>query len=347
MKFEAVTIKDIAKALGISTSTVSRALRDSYEISTETKQLVLECAERLNYKPNPVALGLKERRTRSIGIIVCEIANPFFSQVINGIESVAYDKGYNVIITQSHESYEREVAALQFLSSRSIDGLLVSVSTETNDFTHFKELNDKGLPIVFFDRITNAINTHTVILDNFKAAYDTTEHLIQNGYTRIAALANSEFLSITNERMAGYYDALQHYNIKPEEGLVSHCFYSGLDTSEIDDAINKFFSLKKRPDAIICFSDKLTTGTLRSLKRRGQRIPNDIGLAGFLNTDFAELFDPPLTVVKQPAMEMGKDSTELLLQLIESKRPIQNFEKRLLSPQLIIRNSSAPRKKSY
>ncbi|HSC53338.1 MAG TPA: LacI family DNA-binding transcriptional regulator [Phnomibacter sp.] len=346
MKFEAVTIKDIAKALGISTSTVSRALRDSYEISTETKQLVLECAERLNYKPNPVALGLKERRTRSIGIIVCEIANPFFSQVINGIESIAYDKGYNVIITQSHESYEREVEALQFLSSRSIDGLLVSASTETNDFSHFKELSDKGLPIVFFDRITNAINTHTVMLDNFKAAYLATEHLIQNGYTRIGAIANSEFLSITNERMAGYYEALQHHNIVPDEGLVSHCFYSGLDASEIDDAINKFFASKKRPDAIVCFSDKLTIGALSSLKRRGIKVPDEIAMAGFLNYTFAELLDPPLSVIVQPALEMGRDATELLLQLIESKRPIQTFEKRLLAPQLIVRSSSLPKKKS-
>ena len=131
MKFEAVTIKDIAKALGISTSTVSRALRDSHEISAETKQLVLDCAEKLNYKPNPIALSLKEKRSRSIGVVVCEIANTFFSQVINGIESIAYDRGYNVIVSQSRESYDREVIDLQFLASRSVDGVLISLSTET------------------------------------------------------------------------------------------------------------------------------------------------------------------------------------------------------------------------
>src|SRR6185436_16584031 len=164
MKFEAVTIKDIAKALGISTSTVSRALRDSHEISPETKQLVLECAEKLNYRPNPIALSLKERRSRSIGVVVCEIANSFFSQVINGIESVAYDRGYNVIISQSRESYEREVMDLQYLASRSVDGLLISVSTETNDISHLKALHDKSLPIVFFDRVSDAIATHSVIV---------------------------------------------------------------------------------------------------------------------------------------------------------------------------------------
>ena len=188
MKFEAVTIKDIARALGISTSTVSRALRDSYEISPETKQLVLDCAEKLNYRPNPIALSLKERRSRSIGVVVCEIANNFFSQVINGIESIAYDKGYNVIISQSRESYDREVIDLQYLASRSVDGLLISLSTETNDLSHLKALHAKGFPIVFFDRITEEINTHKVIVDNFKGAYDATEHLIRNGHKRIAVI---------------------------------------------------------------------------------------------------------------------------------------------------------------
>jgi len=340
MKFEAATIKDIAKALGVSTSTVSRALRDSYEISAETKQLVMECAERLNYKPNPMALALKERKTRSIGIIVCEIANPFFSQVINGIESIAYDKGYNVIITQSHESYEREVADLQFLSSRSIDGLLVSVSTETNDFSHFNDLHQKGLPIVFFDRITTEINTHMVILDNFKGSYEATEQLIQGGYRNIAALASSEYLSITSERMAGYLEALKHHGITPDNKMIAHCFYGGVDEGEVVTAINQFFSQKSKPDAIICFGDKLTIGCLKTLKRRGLKIPEEIALSGFLNTDHAEFFDPPLTVVRQPAFEMGKASTELLLQLIESKRKIQDFERRMLAPQLIVRNSS-------
>ena len=188
MKFEAVTIKDIAKALGISTSTVSRALRDSYEISAETKELVLECAEKLNYKPNPIALMLKEKRSRSIGVVVCEIANNFFSQVINGIESVAYDKGYSVIITHSNESFEREIMNLHSLSSRSVDGLLVSLSTETHDLNLLDSLHKKGLPIVLFDRVSDEIETHKVVVDNFKGAYEATEHLIKNGYKRIAAI---------------------------------------------------------------------------------------------------------------------------------------------------------------
>src|SRR4029078_12606151 len=155
MKFEAVTIKDIAKALGLSTSTVSRALRDSYEISPETKKLVLEYAEKINYHPNPIALSLKERRSRSIGVIVSEIANSFFSQAIDGIESIAYKNGYNVIISQSRESAEREQSNLNYLTSRSIDGILVSVSAESKDFSNFRELYERGVPIVFFDRVVN------------------------------------------------------------------------------------------------------------------------------------------------------------------------------------------------
>jgi DNA-binding LacI/PurR family transcriptional regulator len=343
MKFEAVTIKDIAKALGISTSTVSRALRDSYEISPETKQLVLDCAEKLNYRPNPIALSLKERKSRSIGVVVCEIANNFFSQVINGIESIAYDRGYNVIISQTRESYEREVMDLQYLASRSVDGLLISLSTETNDLTHLKGLHAKGLPIVFFDRITEEINTHKVIVDNFKGAFEATEHLINNGHRRIAVISNSEFLSITHERVAGYREAFIRNGIQIDEDYVQHCFYGGMIFEEIEDAVNKLFTLRNKPEAIFTTSDKLTTGCLKTLKRRGLKVPHDVSLVGFSNSDIAELIDPPLTVVRQPAYEMGKDATDLLLQLIDSKRPVKEFERRVLTPELQIRESSVKR----
>jgi DNA-binding LacI/PurR family transcriptional regulator len=340
MKFEAVTIKDIAKALGISTSTVSRALRDSYEISPETKKLVLECAEKLNYRPNPIALSLKEKRSRSIGVVVCEIANSFFSQVINGIESIAYDKGYNVIISQSNESYEREMMDLQYLASRSVDGLLISLSTETNDFSHIRAMHERGLPIVFFDRISDELQTHSVIVDNFRGAYEATEHLIRNGFTKIAAIANSEFLSITTERLAGYKEALIKHGMPVHDSYIKHCFYGGMIFSEIEDAVNKLFTLDDKPDAIFTTSDKLTTGCLKTLRRRGLRVPDDVGLAGFSNSDLTELLNPSLTVVRQPAFEMGKAAIELLLQLIESKRPVTQFEKRILTPELRIGESS-------
>jgi DNA-binding LacI/PurR family transcriptional regulator len=340
MKFEAVTIKDIAKALGLSTSTVSRALRDSYEISPETKKLVLEYAAKINYHPNPIALSLKERRSRSIGVIVIEIANSFFSQTIDGIESIAYSKGYNVIISQSRESFDREAINLNYLTSRSIDGLIVSVSAETRDFSNFKELHERGMPIVFFDRIVNEINTHKVIVDNYKGAYEATAKLIEEGCENIAAITNTEILSITRERLAGYKAALADHHIKEKESLIKFCPHGGLVLAEIDEAMTELLNMPVRPDAILALSDKLTTGCLRVLKEKKLRVPEDMGLFGFSNSDITELIAPPLSIIKQPAFEMGEIATTLLLQLIESKHPVTDFETRVLAPQLIIRESS-------
>lgn len=340
MKFEAVTIKDIARALGLSTSTVSRALRDSYEISLETKKLVLEYAQKINYHPNPIALSLKERRSRSIGVIVCEIANSYFSQIINGIESIAYSKGYNVIIGQSRESEEREMLNLQYLTSRSIDGLIISVSVETKDFAYFRELHDRGMPIVFFDRIVEELQTHKVIVDNYKGAYDATLHLIRNGYRNIATLSNAPVLSISRERLAGYKAALQDNGLGVKDEMIKYCLHGGMILEEVETAMNELLSLKKKPDAIIAAADKLTTGCLRIMKAKGLKVPDDIALVGFSNTDLTDLMDPPLSVIRQPAFEMGEIATELLLQLIESKRPVTDFETRVLSTELLVRDST-------
>jgi LacI family transcriptional regulator len=347
MKFEALTIKDIAKALGLSTSTVSRALRDSYEISPETKKLVLEYAEKNNYHPNPIALSLKEKRSRSIGVIVCEIANSFFSQVINGVESIAYDNGYNVIIAQSRESFQREMLNLQYLTSRSIDGLIISVSAETKDFSYFKELHEKGMPIVFFDRIVDEIKTHKVIVDNYKGAYEATAHLISNGYKNIAALINAAALSISKERLAGYKAALTDGGLKINDSMIKYCSHGGMIADEVETAVNDLLGLKQVPDAIIAGADKLTTGCFRILKAKGIRIPGDIALVGFSNTDLTELLDPPLSVIRQPAFEMGEIATDLLLKLIESKKPVADFETKILSAELLIRESTKSRKKQF
>ena len=339
MKFEAVTIKDIAKALGLSTSTVSRALRDSYEISPETKKLVLEYAEKIKYHPNPIALSLKERRSRSIGVIVAEIANCFFSQAIDGIESIAYKNGYNVIISQSRESYDREVINLNYLTSRSIDGLIVSVAAETKDFSNFKELHERGMPIVFFDRIVNEINTYKVTIDNYQGAYNATSHLLENGNTHIATVSNNEILSITKDRLAGYKAALADYGIKEEESFTKYCAHGGLILSEVEQVIDELMNLATKPDAILALGDKLTTGCLRVLKAKKIKMPEEIGLIGFSNSEITELIDPPLSIITQPAFEMGEIATDLLIQLIESKRPVTDFETKMLAPQLIIRES--------
>jgi len=343
MKFEAVTIKDIAKELGISTSTVSRALRDSYEISPETKRLVLECAQRLHYRPNPIALSLKEKRSRSIGVIVAEIANSFFSQAINGVESVAFNKGYNVIISQSQESLEKEISLLNFLSSRSIDGLLISVSSESKNIDHLKNLHARGMPIVFFDRIVDEMNTHKVITNNYNAAYNATKHLIKEGYKKIASIVNASHLSITQERIAGYTQALVDNNIPFDADAIKVCEHGGLVLEETEKAVNELLMLPERPDAIIGLTDKLTTGCLKILQERKIKVPDEIALVGFTNSALSELLNPSLTIIRQPAFEMGEIATNLLLQIIESKRPVRDFSKEVLETELIVRNSSKRR----
>ncbi len=345
MKFEAVTIKDIAKALSLSTSTVSRALRDSHEISVETKKLVTAYAEKINYKPNPIALSLKERRSRSIGVIVCEIANSYFSQVINGIESVAAENGYNVIIAQSHESFEKEVLNLKYLTSRSIDGLIISVSAQTKDFGHLKSLHDKGLPIVFFDRIVNEIETHKVIADNYKGAYDATKHLLSCGYKKIAILSYSEILSIGSERLSGYKAALTESGVKVNEALIKYCPYGGMLPEEVELALKELFNGSTKPDAVLSATDKLTTGCLRYFTKNKIKVPEEVGLIGFSNSDLTELLSPPLSVIKQPAFEMGERAIQLLLTMIESKHPVKNFETVVLPAEMLLRESTKKTKK--
>lgn len=343
MRYSAVTIKDLARELGVSTSTVSRALRDSYEINPETKKLVLECAKRMNYHPNPIALSLKEQKSSSIGVMVSEIANSFFSQAINGIESVAHERGYNVVITQTQESYQKELSILDYLASRSIDGLLISVSTETKNMDHFAGLHAKGLPLVFFDRVAENIRTHTVVADNFQGAYDATMHLARNGYRRIAHISNSENLSITQERHDGYRRALSDSGLTWNQAYVQFCNHGGMITSELEKAVNHLLQLNPLPDAIFAGGDKLSTGCLKVLRSKGIKVPDDMGLAGFSNSELAEVLDPSLTVVKQPAFEMGQIATDLLLELIESKRPVEEFEKRKLATRLTVHRSSGRR----
>lgn len=338
MKFESATIKDIAKALNLSTSTVSRALRGSYEISDETKKQVLEYAEKINYRPNPIALSLKERRTRSIGIVVSEIANNFFSQAINGIESIAYNRGYHVTISQSHESHQREKVNVQHMAARGVDGLLVSLSSETADISYLKELHDKGMPIVFFDRVTDEIETHRVTANNYKGSFTATEHLISKGYKNIAHITSSPFLSITSERLEGYKAALQQHGLTFQEDLVKYCPHGGMIAQEVEDAITTLYRNKTKPDAIFTAGDRLTIVCYGIIKRLKQK--KEAGFIGFSNTQVADLFSPSLTTIRQPAFEIGQSAIELLIQMIESKRPVTDFVHKVLETELIERESS-------
>jgi LacI family transcriptional regulator len=338
---ETITIKDIAKALGLSTSTVSRALRNSYEINPETKKLVMEYAERMNYRPNPIALSLRDSKSKSIGVIIPEIANHFFSQLINGIESIAYNLGYHVVIFQSHESYEREVANTNYLVSRKVDGLLISLSSLTTNLFHFQDLMERGLPIVFLDRVPNAIETHKVVVDNFAGSYEATEHLIKTGRKRIAHLTSPIYLSITTERLAGYKQALEDYGLPFDESYVKYCYHGGKVAEENEAAVQEMLEMPEPPDAIFTASDRLTTGCMSVFQKHNIKIPEQIAIVGFTNISVAELLNPPLTAVVQPAMEMGQQAVELLIRLIEHPQKTDVFETRSLKTSLIIRESSA------
>jgi LacI family transcriptional regulator len=342
MKFGAVTIKDIARELGISTSAVSKALKDSHEIGEKTKKLVLECAQRLNYTPNSMAQSLKQGNSKLIGIVVSTFDNNFFAQVIDGIESVAYDRGYNVFVTQTHESYELEKLNVHHLTFRSIDGLLISLSTETQDISHLKALHEQGLPIVFFDRVSDQIDTHKVTSDNFKGAYDATTQLIAAGYHKIAHITSSPNVSITTERLKGYSLALEHHGIAVNENYIKYCLHGGKDVPEIENALNELLLSADKPDALFTASDRITTTTLKLLHKLGYQIPTDIALLGFTNTQLADVMNPSLSTVYQPCFEMGKKATEMLINLIESKRPVTEFETVVLPTEVFIRDSSKP-----
>jgi LacI family transcriptional regulator len=341
--FESFTIKDIAKALGLSTSTVSRALNGSYEIGTETKKLVLEYAEKVNYRPNPIALSLKDQKSHSIGVVVCELANNYFSQAINGIESIAYNRGYHVIVTQTHESFERERVNVEHLLSRHVDGLLVSLSAETTDTSQYKYLHNKGFPIVFFDRVAVDIDTHRVIVDNFKGTFEATELLIRAGFTKIAHLTNSANLLISRERFNGFKAALDAHGIPFPPGYLKNCNHGGMIADEVEAAIRDFLDLEQQPEAIFIGSDRLTISCMHILKKMGVKVPDDIAIAGFTNSEDAELFEPSLTVVRQPAFQIGQIATEMLIKTIESKRKIEEYDTCKLETELIPRASSQRR----
>lgn len=324
MAFENYTIKDIAKALSLSTSTVSRALRDSYEISAETKKLVLEYAEKINYRANPIARSLKERKSYSIGIIVSEIANNFFSQVIDGIESVAYNKNYQIVISQMHESATRERLNIEHLYSRSTDGLLIALSAETTDLSYLELLIGKGFPVVFFDRVPSQLASHKVIADNRQGGFDAVQYLVGKGKRKIAHLTGTKKLSITRERLEGYKKGLLANGLPYRPELVKHCEYGGLHQEEIEQAVTEL--LQEDYDAIFISGDKLSTGYLQAMKRRPWADIRQAEVTGFTNSKVVNLFSPTMTAVRQPAFEMGKKAAELLIQQIESKYPIEEFE---------------------
>jgi LacI family transcriptional regulator len=330
-----ITIKHIAKTLGISISTVSRALHDAYDVSPETRRKVMALAEELDYKPNPYAVSLVKQNTNMIGVLLPEIAVYYFSMVVKGIQDVAYNVGYNVMFFISGESLEREKLILKNLNVNSLDGLLVSVSAETHNSEHFKKLIDKGLPIVFFDRVLDDIHTSKVIQDDYQGAFNATQHLIQQGFTRIAHLAGPKNLNIAQQRLQGYLDALTQNGLPIRKNYI---IYSNLTEEDGVQDMSKLLAVKPLPDALFCVNDRKAIGAMLALKRYGYKIPHHIAMVGFQNAPISEVVTPSLTTIEQTAYEIGAKSCQLLLQHI--KTPDMAPQTVVMPTRLIIRESS-------
>ncbi len=337
-KKSSVTIKEIAQQLGLSKSTVSRALHDSSEISTETKQKIMALVEQLDYLPNPVALSLLKSRSYTLGVLVPEIDNPFFSAVISGIEEVAYNRGYHVTIYQSHEKYDREVLNVKHIYTRRADGILVSLAIETTNYDHFQRLQDQSFPMVFFDRVWEESITNKVVVDDFDGAYKATEHLIQQGCRRVAHLAGPDSLSISQKRLHGYRAAMLDHNLPIPDGYVVR---SDLTTEGALTVADQLLDHPNRPDGIFSANDRMALGLHLAIRKRGLTMPGDIALIGFTNLPMAIMIDPPLSSMVQPAFEMGQTAARLVIDQIETDGPIERVAAtHVLKTTLLVRPSS-------
>lgn len=330
------TIHDIAKKLNVTASTVSRALNNNPRISEVTRKAVLKTAKQLNYQPNHIAAALRHGKSYIIGVIVPTADRSFFASVVRGIEEIANKLNYKVIICQSYDNYEKEVQTVEALISTRVDGIIVSIGKNTEDFSHFKQAQEKGIPLVLFDRSTDELDASQVIIDDHKGAYKVVEHLIQQGCRRIAHFTSPKKVSIYRERLRGYRDALRDYDISFDGDLVIE---SNLQLDDGRNSMQQLLKLKKRPDAVFSASDYGAMGAMQVLKENKINIPHEIALAGFSNEPFTSFTDPRLTTVDQLSLTMGNFTAELFFEQLKSdKKPIR--QKTVLTPEIIIRESS-------
>lgn len=331
-----ITLKDIARALRLSPSTVSRALRNHPAISQETKALVQDYAVKHKYKPNTLALQLRTNRNNTIGVIVPEIVHYFFSTVLAGIQEEAEKENYNLIICQSNENYNREVKSVETLLDARVRGILASQSKSTEKFSHFQEIIDNGTHLVFFDRICTGINTDKVVIDDYAGAYNAVDHLIGSGCTRIAFLGSNPHLPIANNRRMGYEDALRKHGIPVDKSLMQVC-----DTIELArETVPAMLETDPVPDAFFCINDEVASYCLQICKTAGYRIPQDISVCGFTNSYITEVTDPTLTSVDQHGFEMGKTAARLLINRIKGIEKKTGIVSKVIKTRLVVRNST-------
>ncbi len=332
-----VTIHDIAEKLNITASTVSRALNGSSRISESTKKAVLKTAKQLNYQPNHIAAALRNGKSHLIGIIVPTADRAFFASIIRGIEEIANNLNYKVIICQSYDNYDKEVQTVEALLNARVDGIIASIGKNTENFDHYKRVQEKGIPLVLFDRTTDALEVSQVVIDDHLGAYKVVEHLIAQGCRRIAHFTSPKKVSVFKERLRGYMDALRDHNIPFDEELVVK---SNLQLEDGRNSMEQLLNLKEMPDAVFSASDYGAMGAMQILKERGIKIPQQVALAGFSNDPFTSFTDPTLTTVDQFSITMGKVTAEKFFEHFKSKEKINKSQKIVLKPELIIRKST-------
>ncbi|MEM6842555.1 MAG: LacI family DNA-binding transcriptional regulator [Bacteroidota bacterium] len=343
MKSESTTIKDIARFLNISASTVSRALNNHHEVSYKTRQAVLEAAKKLDYQPNALAIGLVKNQTNTIGVLMPDITQPFYSSAISGIEEVAVEKGYYVIICQSDESYHKEVSLVNMLNKHRVDGLIICTATTTDDYHHLQIVN-LNIPLVQFDRVVKHIDSHKVVSNDYQGAYEAVKHLLECGCRRIAHIAGPEQLSVSKNRRQGYLDALRAANLAIDEQYIPTCT---LEKEHMQLCTEQLLDLPIPPDAIFTVNDPTALEAMQVIKRKKLVIPDDVAVVGFDDQFLASYLNPALTTVSQPSFAMGRATAELLIGQIESKRKENEkstFTTKVFDTQLIVRNSSGKRK---
>nr|WP_315196176.1 LacI family DNA-binding transcriptional regulator [uncultured Flavobacterium sp.] len=332
-----ITISDIAKELGIAPATVSRALSDHPEISASTKKKVKAAAERLDYRPNKIASSLRSGKTKVIGVLIPTAEHLFFGSVIHGISNLASQHGYDVLIYQSNETEEFEKKGIDTFIGARVDGILASISKNTTDFSHFKSVKEKNIPIAFFDRTNDDLEISSVCIDDYMGAFMATESLIKSGYKSVAHISGPQHIKTFTERIRGYKAALNEYNINFDPNLI----YKGDISIEAGrKGVQYFLELEKKPDAIFATEDFTALGALKELKENGIKVPNQFGVIGFCNDLFGEHITPSLSTVDQKTVQMGEEAFNLIYELILKKGEKINQQKRILTPTLIVRESS-------
>jgi LacI family transcriptional regulator len=334
-----VNLKDLAKALNISVSTVSKALRDSYEISNETKKKVIAKAQQMGYNPNPYAGFLRNNKSKTIAILIPELTNNYFIQAISGAETIAQENNYHILIYATNDNKEKEASILNHLINGRVDGVLMSVSSNTSQYNHIEELIRNGIPIVFFDRICHEIETAKITTNDFASGFTATEHLLQTGCKKIAYLSISEHLSIDHKRKQGYLEALNKYDILLEKELIIQC---NDDEKSNTEKIKKLLNSKNRPDGIFASVEKLALTTYHLCKAQKIRIPQDLKIISFSNLRTADLLNPSLTTITQPAFEIGKEAASILFKYLAKRKSLIPNENIVINSKLTIRDSTNP-----